>query len=178
MVWRSANGSSSRCVTWLATKLTKYGTSWCRPGSDRTDSSAASRSRPTSSSGLSSRMAAWILSKYSASSLLMMCLTAGLNDTLSLPASAASAALAPGPLGSSSWLRDSAVVGFCGIDGCTPSMASQCAVAGVPCQRISRLYALFSRMSGINLPVKLASRGTLGRGALMSFSKSTSSSSM
>lgn len=57
----------------------------------------------------------------------MTCLTCGLNETLSLPASAARAGFAPGPLGTSSWERASAVVGFCGMVGCTPSMASQCA---------------------------------------------------
>ena len=55
-------------------------------------------------------------------------------------------------LGRSSTPRVSEVVGFCGIDGCTPSMASQCAV-------------------------KEISRGTFGKGALISFSRSASSSS-
>lgn len=62
------------------------------------------------------------------SSLETTCLTRGLKETLSFPAKAASAGFAPGPLGTNSEARASAVVGFWGIEGWTPSMASQCAV--------------------------------------------------
>ena len=48
--------------------------------------------------------------------------------TLSLPLMAARLGLALGPLGTNSWFLESAVVGFCGIEGCTPSTASQCAM--------------------------------------------------
>lgn len=107
----------------------------------------------------------------------MTCLTCGLKDTLSFPARAARAGFAPGPLGTSSWERASAVVGFWGIVGWTPSMASQCAgEIKVNLQRLARHDE--AREDGGALPVKVASLGTLGRGALMSFSKSTSSSSI
>jgi len=46
-------------------------------------------------------------------------------EMLSFPARALRAGLAPGPLGRSSWERESAVVGFWGMEGWTPSMASQ-----------------------------------------------------
>ena len=47
--------------------------------------------------------------------------------TFSLPAIAAIWGLALCPFGTNSWFLESAVVGFCGIEGCTPSTASQCA---------------------------------------------------
>jgi hypothetical protein len=81
----------------------------------------------TSGSGSSSRTALLILSKKRISSLETTCLTRGLKETLSFPARAARLGFAPGPLGTSSVARASAVVGFCGIDGWTPSTASQCA---------------------------------------------------
>lgn len=55
----------------------------------------------------------------------MTCLTAGRKATLSLPARAATAGLAPGPLGRRSLEEVSAVVGFWGMEGWTPSIASQ-----------------------------------------------------
>ena len=72
-------------------------------------------------------------------------------------------------LGRRSMLRESAFVGFCGIRGCTPSTASQWA--------ISNYLAFMCEVNCMFSPVKDASRGTFGSGALMSFSKSTSSSS-
>jgi len=114
-------------VTFSETNCTKYGTSWCRPGSDRTLSRADFRRMTTSWSGSSSRIAPRILSKNNMSSFETTCLTNGLNETLSLPARAAKLGFAPGPLGTNSFARASAVVGFCGIDGWTPSTASQCA---------------------------------------------------
>ena len=71
----------------------------------------------TSGSALSSRMAERILSKNNISSFETTCLTWGLTETLSFPARAARAGFAPGPFGTSSFARASAVVGFCGIDG-------------------------------------------------------------
>ncbi|MBE3044748.1 hypothetical protein IMZ48_19745 [Candidatus Bathyarchaeota archaeon] len=62
--------------------------------------------------------------------MLMTCLTAGRCATLSLPARAASAGLAPAPLGRSSLERESDWIGFCGMAGWTPSMPSQWAGRG------------------------------------------------
>jgi hypothetical protein len=72
-------------------------------------------------------MAPVIFAKNSDSSLEMTCLTRGLKATLSLPARAPRLGFAPGPFGTSSVARASAVVGFWGIEGWTPSTASQCA---------------------------------------------------
>ena len=51
--------------------------------------------------------------------------------TLSLPLMAARFGFAPGPLGRRSWFRESAVVGFCVIEGWTPSTASQWAASSL-----------------------------------------------
>ena len=71
----------------------------------------------TSGSRSWSRIAALILSKKRMSSLETTCLTRGLKLALSFPASAARLGFAPGPLGTNSDARASAVVGFWGIEG-------------------------------------------------------------
>ena len=53
-----------------------------------------------------------IFSKYNCSSLDKMCFTCGFTVTFSLPLMAARLGFAPGPLGTSSWFRESAEVGF------------------------------------------------------------------
>jgi len=60
----------------------------------------------------------------SCDSLERTCLTSGLTWTLPSPLAAARCGFALGPFGSRS---AEFVVGFCGIDGWTPSTASQCA---------------------------------------------------
>jgi hypothetical protein len=64
------------------------------------------------------------LANSSCDSLDRTCFTSGLTLTLSRPLAAARCELALGPLGNRSAVL---VVGFCGIDGWTPSTASQCA---------------------------------------------------
>lgn len=105
------------CVTFSATNWTKYGTNCCNPTSDSTLLREDFLKIRISGSGLSSRIAALILSKYRMSSLERTCLTRGLKATLSFPARAPRVGFAPGPLGTNSFARASAVVGFCGIEG-------------------------------------------------------------
>ena len=90
------------------------------------DSNALSRKKMTEGSVSRSRRAARILSKKRISSLEITCFTRGLTVTLSLPARA-DKVFVEGPLGIRSVVRRSAVVGFWGIVGWTPSTASQCA---------------------------------------------------
>lgn len=117
------NRSLRLCVTFSATNCTKYGTSWCKPGS----SFRLARPAVRYSSCVSSSTDAQTFSKYSCSSFDNMCLTCGFVAVLSMPLMAASAELAFGPLGRSSRLRESFKVGFWGMVGWTPSTASQCA---------------------------------------------------
>lgn len=107
------NRSLRLCVTFSATNCTKYGTSWCKPGS----SFRLARPAVRYSSCVSSRTDAQTFSKYSCSSFDNMCLTCGFVAVLSIPLIAASAELVFGPLGRSSRLRESFKVGFWGMVG-------------------------------------------------------------
>lgn len=62
------------------------------------------------------------------SSFERMCLTCGLKAASEEPVSADKAGLALEPLGMKAVGRESGAVGFWGMEGWTPSTASQCAV--------------------------------------------------
>lgn len=111
------------CVTFSLTNCTKYGNSWCNPGSCLRLENAAERNDSVDSS----KTAPQTFSKYNWSSLESMCLTRGLTVALSVLPRAATELLVVEPLEAVSE-RDSAGVGFWGMAGWTPSIASQWAV--------------------------------------------------